>query len=180
MQPPMKQGTPDDFQTPKIAIYPLLPYIKKDWKIWECAAGKGNLVEEFKKLGYDIIGTDILQNKVYDFLYYKPKHFDFIVTNPPYSLKDQFLKRCYKLEKPFALLLPLTTFEGKTRQSLFKKYGIQVIFFDKRINFTTPTGKESHAWFMAAWFTYGLNLEKDLLFVNYEVPYQKSLDRFKI
>lgn len=170
----MKSGSPDDFQTPKEALYPLLPYLKKEWTIWECATGKGNIENILKKFGYTVIGTDILTQN--DFLRWQPKKFDCIITNPPYSLKDEFLERCYKLKKPFALLLPLTTFEGKKRQELFKKYGIQVIFFNRRINFETPTGKNSGAWFMTAWFTNGLQLPKELMFVDYMHPNQKKLN----
>lgn len=175
MKPPMKNNGSDDFQTPKEALYPLLPYIKKEWRIWECACGRGNLVNEFKKLGYDVIGTDITNGKQYDFRYSKIEPTDFVITNPPYSLKDIFLERCYELGKPFALLLPLTTFEGRTRQYLFKKYGVQVIFFNRRINFTTPSGNGSGSWFMTAWFTNWLNLPRDLNFVEFNHPEQKIL-----
>ena len=34
-QPPMKNGSPDDFQTPVIALKLLIPFLKKDWVIWE-------------------------------------------------------------------------------------------------------------------------------------------------
>jgi len=60
----------------------------------------------------------------------------------------------------------LTTFETRKRQELFKKYGLEVIFFDKRINFETPSGKGSGAWFQVAWFTWKLNLPKDLNFIE--------------
>ena len=44
MRPPIRQGSPDDFQTPPYALDPLLPFLKRDWVVWECACGKGNLV----------------------------------------------------------------------------------------------------------------------------------------
>ena len=165
-QPPMKQGSSNDFQTPPEALKPLLPYLKKEWVIWECANGNGNLSTELIKQGFEVIATDI---KVccFNFLTEKPEvGWDCIITNPPFSLKQEFLERCYQLGTPFALLLPLTTFETKKRQKLFKKYGVQVIFFDKRINFETPSGNGSGSWFASAWFTYGLNLPKDLNFVE--------------
>ena len=174
MQPPMKTNYSDDFQTPPEALYPLLPYLKKEWAIWECACGKGNLSDFLKEQGYNVIATDIMTG--HDFLKWKPEKFDCIVTNPPYSLKQQFLERCYKLGKPFALLLPLTTFETAKRQRLFKKYGVQVVFFDKRINFETPSGKGSGAWFAVAWFTWGLGLPNDLNFVELMHPAQAVLD----
>lgn len=82
------------------------------------------------------------------------------------SLKDKFLARCYELKKPFALLMPLTALEGKKRGELYRKYGIQLIIPNKRINFETPSGDGSGAWFQASWFTWGLNLPKDLMFVK--------------
>ena len=161
------QGSSDDFQTPPKALNPLIPYLNKDWTIWECATGKGNLSRELMKKGFEVIETDILGGN-FDFLIQKPVQFDCIITNPPFSLKQEFLERCYQLETPFALLLPLTTFETAKRQNLFKKYGVQIIFFDKRINFETPSdkGKISRSWFATAWFTYGLNLPKDLNFLE--------------
>lgn len=169
MKPPLKAGSPDDFQTPPEAIYPLLPFLKRHWTIWECAAGQGNLVKAFEKEGYAVIRTDILTG--YDFLTYEPQiHYDVIITNPPYRHKQQFLERAYALHKPFAMLLPLTTLETSRRQELFKQYGINIILFDKRLNFTTPsgkTGKESKSWFSTAWFTWGLGLPEQLNFVKF-------------
>lgn len=161
----MKTKSSDDYQTPPEALRPLLPFLDKDWTIWECANGKGNLSSELVKEGFDIIATDIKVGD-FDFLTQKPVQWDCIITNPPFSLKQEFLQRCYELGKPFALLLPLTTFETAKRQDLFKKYGVQVILFDKRINFETPSGKGGGSWFASAWFTWGLNLPKELNFVK--------------
>jgi len=165
MKPPLQQGNSNDFQTPAWAIQPLLPFIKKEWLIWECACGKGNIVNAFKEHKYNIIGSDLLNDK--DFLSnslytYLPEKYDCIITNPPYSIKQKFLERAYELKKPFAFLLPLTTFETQKRQKLFKEYGLEVIFFDKRINFETPSGTGSGAWFATAWFTNWLNIGKEL------------------
>ncbi len=158
----MNAGHSDEMQTPEIAIKPLLPYLKKDWIIWECAWGGGSLARHLKKEGFNVIGSRDI-----DFLEHKPtSDFNCIVTNPPYSIKEQFLQRCYELGKPFALLMPLTALEGKRRGALYKKYGIQLIIPNKRINFITPSGKGSGSWFQTAWFCWKLNLPKDLMFVE--------------
>src|SRR3990167_9289955 len=167
MKPPLRQGSANDFQTPKRALIPLLPFLKKDWCMWECAAGKGNLVKGLRDEGFLVIASDIIPDGssgiiLRNFLEWSPDKFDCIVTNPPFSLKDDFIERAYSLGKPFAFLLPLTTFEGKKRQALFQMYGLEVIFFDKRINFETPSGKDGGSWFMTAWFTWGLNIGKQL------------------
>ena len=153
-------GRSDEFGTPKEAIIPLLPYLKKDWIIWECAWGKGSLAKHLSAEGFNVIGDGV------DF-YISDKACDIIITNPPYSAKDAFLERAYTLGKPFAFLLPLTALEGKKRNDLFRKYGIQLIIPDKRINFITPSGKGTGAWFQVAWFCWKLNLPKDIIFFEY-------------
>lgn len=161
MKPPSRQGSPDDFQTPQIALKPLLKYLHKDWTIWECACGNGNLSNELKTLGFDVYESD----KHFNFLVNMPDKFDCIITNPPFSIKQQFIERAYNLGKPFAFLLPLTTLETSKRQELFKRFGVEIILFDKRINFETPNKVEkSGSWFATAWFTYGLNIGKQLTF----------------
>jgi len=62
--------------------------------------------------------------------------------------------------------LPLTALESEKRQKLFREYGLQLIIPNKRINFETPSKKGSGSWFATAWFTWGLNLPKDLMFVK--------------
>ena len=158
MKPPMKNISSDDFQTPAFALSPLLPYLDKNKVIWECASGKGNLANALKFFGYKAVATDISEGK--DFLSYEPDYYDIILTNPPYSLKNEFLARAYSLGKPFAFLLPLTFLETKFRQSLFKKYGIEILLLNKRINFETPSGKGSGAWFATAWFCWKLLPER--------------------
>ena len=158
-------GRSDEFMTPEFAINPLLPYLNNFKTIWECAWGKGSLAKHFEKKGFEVIGEPFKDFLNKD-LGLNIDGFDIIITNPPYSLKDKFLERCYELKKPFALLMPLTALEGKKRGELYKKHGIQLIIPNKRINFVTPSGKGSGAWFQTAWFTYGLNLPKDLNFVE--------------
>ena len=162
---PMMKVFHDEWQTPEISINPLLPYLKKYCVIWECAWGKGSLARHLEHKGFKVIG-----NKDIDFLnkQHPPLDFDCIVTNPPYSLKEEFLKRAYELEKPFAFLMPLTALEGKRRGELYRKFGIQLIIPNKRINFITPSGKGSGSWFQTAWFCYKLNLPKDLIFIELE------------
>lgn len=156
-------GINNEVYTPEIAIKPLLSYLKKEWMIWDCAFGSGRLAEHFNKYGFNVIGLKGCNflNKDSD----KAFKFDIIITNPPYSSKDYFLKRCFEIGKPFALLLPLTALEGIKRGKMFREKGIQLIIPNRRINFEIPSGKKS-SWFATAWFTWGLNLPKDLNFVE--------------
>ncbi len=107
MKPPLLQGAPDDFQTPPYALKPLLPYIPKEWMVWEPACGHGYLVDELERLGYRVLATELHAEPSVDFLIDLAMGWDVIITNPPYSIKQQFLARCYELNKPFALLLAM-------------------------------------------------------------------------
>lgn len=163
-KPPMAQGRPDDFQTPPIALAPLVPYLHGT--IWECACGKGNLSDELHRNGFDVIATDLYTElQGVDFLT-SFRECDFIVTNPPFSHKDQFLSRCYELGKPFALLLPVTSLGGQRRQNIYRKHGLQIMMLGQRLHFETPSGKGSGAWQEHAWFTNWLNLPEDIVFAQ--------------
>ena len=69
-----------------------------------------------------------------DFFTYEPKHWDIMISNPPFSKKDKVLRRAYEFEKPFALLLPANSIQGKTRFDIFKN-DVQMLCFDQRIGF---------------------------------------------
>jgi len=156
----------DEFYTPPIAIYPLLKYIDRNiFKIvWEPTDfGGSEIVRVLKEHNFEVISSHISNGQ--NFFEYEPEKYDLIVTNPPYSLKTEFLRRVYDLGKPFCFLLPITTLEGRERGELFRKYGIQVIVLDRRINFSQT---KKNVWFNTSWFCWGLNLPKDLIFETVE------------
>lgn len=162
----MNAGHSDDLQTPAWALEPLLPFLPKDAVIWESACGKGNLVDRLIAEGYKVKWSDILRDPMEDFFKFTPKKgFDIQVTNPPFSIKDLWIRRSYELMKPWALLLPYTALGGQKRQAMYRAWGLQVIFFDKRVDFEVPSGKHD-PWFGVAWFTWHLDLPSDILFVE--------------
>lgn len=158
-----KTGTTDRCQSPMYAVDPILPHLRDGQIIWEPCAGDGNLVRALQDSGYQVKRSDILTGQ--DFFTYKPDSFDVLVTNPPYSLKYKFLSRCYDLEKPFALLVPVEVFGAKAAQVLFEKYGFEVIFLRPRVNFTMPQkGNAGSAQFPTCWITWGLRIGKEVSF----------------
>lgn len=61
---------------------------------------------------------------------------DILISNPPFSKKNDVLKRAYDLNKPFALLLPCNSIQGKERYRIFKNE-IQMLCFDTRVDYHT-------------------------------------------
>ncbi len=155
-----RNGAFDEVYTPDYAITPILKYIQKDKVIW-CPFDNenSNYVKVFKENGYNVIYSHINDEK--DFFTYIPEKFDIIVSNPPFSIKTKILKRCYEIGKPFALLLPITALEGIERGKLFREYGIQLLVFNKRIEFINRKG--SGVWFNSSYFCYKL-LPRDVIF----------------
>jgi hypothetical protein len=155
----IKNGTNDEIYTPEYAIKPILQFVPKNKIIW-CPFDKeeSNYVKLLRKNGNTVVISHKDNNQ--NFFEYEPDNWDIIVSNPPYSIKDQVLERCYQLGKPFVLLLPLTTLEGIRRGKLFRKYGVQLLVFDKRINFLN---QKKNNWFNTSYFCWKL-LPKDLIF----------------
>lgn len=119
--------------TPYYAVEPLLKYIPKDYKIW-CPFDEewSAFYNVLKNNGYQVIRSHLKDGK--DFFTYEPEEYDIIVSNPPFNIKDQILERLYQLNKPFMMLLPLPTLQGKRRYEYFKQ-GIQILAFDERIGY---------------------------------------------
>ena len=157
----MKNEKNDELYTPDYAIKPLLKYLPKNKIIWECTDfGNSNITKVLKENGYKVIST---HKKDFDFLMDDPDfEFDMIITNPPYSLKDDFLKKCYEHDKPFCLLLPITTLEGIERGKMFRENDIQLLVLDRRCNFIYDNCKKSN-WFNTSWFCWNV-LPKQLIF----------------
>jgi hypothetical protein len=154
----MGKNHSDELYTPDWAFDILEPFIPKNKVIFECARGTEKLMDYMSSKGFQVVWTEDFFNMGR----FKESEFDIIITNPPYSKKDKFLQKCYELKKPFALLMPINALEGIKRQHLYRKFGIQILFPPKRIDFN---GKKA-PWFYTAWFCSGLNLPKDLMFIQ--------------
>jgi hypothetical protein len=164
--PPKAAGRSDIFQTPPSAVRYITPFIPKSWRIWESARGQGQIVQVLQEDGYSVIGTDIADGFDFTDTLLPVPEFDCILTNPPYSIKDEWLQRCYGLGKPFALLLPITALGEQGRVKMYRENGIQLVLPPERINFGTPSGEGSGSWFYAAWFCHGLDLPSQISFAE--------------
>lgn len=125
----------DSCQTPPYAVEPLLPFLKPQWTIWEPACGEGLLQRALEAAGRRVVGTDYLTG--HDFFDHIEES-DVVVTNPPYSIKYDWLERCYQLCRPFALLVPVETIGAASAQRLMAAYGAEILLLNRRVNFKMP------------------------------------------
>lgn len=166
----------NELYTHLYAVDPILKYIPKDKIIWcpfdeEWSAFYRRLKEE----GYNVVRSSLKDGQ--DFFTYEPNKWDMIVSNPPFSSKDKVLERLYSFKKPFAILLPLNSLQGKTRFKFFTQ-GIQLLSFDSRISFHKPDSMDiviKGSPFATAYFCKDL-LPRDLIVEELKF-YEKSLVR---
>ena len=159
----------DRFQTPAWAVEAIMPMLPKEWQYWEPCAGKGNIVRAMKEAGYLCCGSDVEGLAEYcphyepiDFLRHEPKGHDAIITNPPYSNYGEFIRRCFELGKPFALLIPDSFADSTKRMEIIREYGgVDVVYLPERVAFETPTGrtgKDSSPNFLTVWVCKGFDV----------------------
>lgn len=117
----------DLYPTPPEATVALLRFLNlpKNTTIWEPAAGEGDMVKAIRAFGYgSSFGTDVSEG--FDFL--SPDifkrlltGFDWIITNPPFSLAEDFIRRAAEIQKPFAMLLKSQYWHAAKRMALFEE-----------------------------------------------------------
>ncbi len=112
----IKSTINDELYTPEYAIKPILKYIKLNSNIL-CIfdTENSNFVKVLKK-DHFVYNSHIWNKKdFFDYTKDDVKLFDYIISNPLFSIKDKVLNKLYELEKPFIMLLPISTLEGVYR-----------------------------------------------------------------
>ena len=140
----------DDCITP-IEVWKMIEkYIPRDKEIWCPFYFKGK--HTLRDLGFNIIHNDE------DFFLHDRG--EIVVDNPPFSLKKKILERMLILDKPFILIMPVSTI----CYNYFKPFkDIQIIIPPKRINFAPEL--KSSASFDTLFYCYKMNLPKDIIFL---------------
>ncbi len=187
----------DCFMSPNYSLDIILPFMPNpnEINIWECAAGSGKMVKYLTRKGYFVYGTDI--NNQWNYLNFLdctsiPKQLDnkpvMVITNPPFSLKAKFYKKCIELGVIFGLLMP-ADYSGWNIDAIRYDFSEKIIP-SRRINYLTPNilnrindgeetnyfnidhvphqiiNKYSSSDFHSYWLTNGLSLGKSETFVE--------------
>jgi hypothetical protein len=156
----------DLFQTPGYALDPLIPYLRRLGfpHVWEPAAGEGYLTRALRLAGFAVTAHDLQHGR--DYFAADPVG-DVQVTNVPFGVKYQWIERAVANGHPFALLMPSDVlFAGSKFQPLMKRYDLQMLIPDKRINFKTPIQgwAGSAAQMHTSWVCRGLALPDRVTF----------------
>jgi len=138
-----KKAEKDEWFTPPEAIYPIIRYLKsnsiilcpfdtKESNFAKILESKGFIVHFTHKFnGEDFFNTPC------------PEECDYIVSNPPYSLRNRILQRLFEIGKPFAMLMNTNgLFDSSLRWNLFKKNNFTLIYLKGRVNYMEEYGKK--------------------------------------
>lgn len=125
----------DEFYTPLYAIKPIAKYLKPNSIIWCPFDTEDSLyVKYFRELGHTVIYTHISTGD--NFFDITPPECDYIISNPPYSLKGEVLNMLFEIGKPFAMLLGVVgLFESKFRFEMFRDNQFEIMYLDKRVSY---------------------------------------------
>mgnify|MGYP003543301085 FL=1 len=127
----------DEFYTPSYAITPILKYLKPNSNIW-CPfdTNQSNFKKTLEQAGHIVVTTHIENEQDFFDLIHYVDGYDYIISNPPYSLKSEVLQALFDNKRPFAMLLGVVgIFESKKRFNMFKENDFEIMYFDKRISY---------------------------------------------
>jgi hypothetical protein len=143
----------DSYPTPRIPVESLLlaepDVLNTTARIWEPAAGEGNIVHVLRDNGIPVIASDIERyagfdlHFVGDFLQQEraPSNCTTLVTNPPYQLAAKFAEHALNLVPDVFLLLRLAFLESVDHAGLRR-----VLVFRRRLDGPKPYSSTAFTW----------------------------------
>lgn len=155
----------DDFySTPEPMTLALLKHeFEMPVTIHEPACGTGRMSKVLKSYWHDVISEDLVDRGYgvpnQDFLFCQEKPCDYLVTNPPFKLAEEFILHAIHLGyKRHAWLLRLAFLEGQGRYDrLYSKYPFDVcyVFSKRQTMYPGETEKKGSGSIAFAWFVWG-------------------------
>lgn len=154
-------GDNDECYTPPIGVRPILKYLPKDRTIW-CPfdTEESWYVRLLRSNHFNVVYSHISYGQ--DFYYYEPESWDILVSNPPYTNKREIFERALSFNKPFALLMSNTWLNDSAPKQLFMSKQLQLLMFDKRIQFTNNGVVCDKITFSSSYYCWNL-LPRDII-----------------
>lgn len=107
----------DFYPTPREVTVALMEYFK--WKpslVWEPASGDGAMADVLRYYGHEVVCTDIATGT--DYLK-TPGKADMIITNPPFNLSEEFIRKALTEADVVAMVLKSQYWHARKRYGLF-------------------------------------------------------------
>lgn len=152
----------DDFYpTPPEGTAPLLARETFTGAIWEPACGQGHMSRVLEGAGHQVVSTDLVHRGYgaggVDFLMEWRPRAPNIVTNPPFKLAEEFVRKALDLATgKVCILARLQFLEGLQRKAMFESTPLaRVWVFSKRLTMTSGgVTSEKGGMLPFAWFVW--------------------------
>ena len=150
----------DDYMTPKYAWEQISEYIPKDKVIWECFYGDGKSGQHLRDLGC----LEVIHEPI-DF--FTNNNGEVLISNMPFTIKQEVFARLKELDKPFIMLVPSSTIQSLYWYELFGKNAIQIILPCRKVQYLSPTKtlKKSGCSFNSVYVCYKIGLPRDVVWI---------------
>lgn len=153
----------DRYETPPSAVRALFDVAVIPGPVWEPACATGNISKVLEAKGLLVYSSDLYPPSYgtcpVDFLnpsWEPPEPVNSVVTNPPYRLANEFVRRALEVAPHVFMLLKTTYLEGMGRSDIIEDLGlVRVYQFRNRIpmmhrdGWTGPrtSNPTAYAWF---------------------------------
>lgn len=125
----------DNYSTPTEIAEMIDDLVPLSRDVWECACGEGNISKALLKRGHCVFSSDIVYRGFpcaeMDFLKTSSVVDMDIVTNPPYCVAFDFIKKSLEVitdDHYACFFLRLNFLEGKKRREFFNKFPPKYVF----------------------------------------------------
>ena len=157
----------DFYQTPYILTEKLINILEnekidKSSEIYEPAVGNFAIVKILNKYGFNNIITDDIRITKKDFLECN-KEYDYIITNPPFSIFDKFILKCQEICKKKYILLIKTNFFGAKQRYLngIWKYLKGLYIFNRQVDYRWEPEIIKYGCLVTGWAVFDKEWTKD-------------------
>jgi len=161
----IKKKKLDHYTTPLYVWKMLLDYLDlgKDTIIYEPFYNDSKSKTYLGKLGYNNViheNEDFFEN-------YDKYKYDIILSNPPYSIKQNILKVLYKIDKPFVLIVPTAIISKLYLKNIFNDDidKVQYIIPSRRLQYEVNGYNQKRCCFDCLFFCYKLELKRDIVYL---------------
>jgi len=153
----------NDYGTSKYIFGMLTDFVDKTKVIYEPFYLDGKAKNYLNELGYD----NVIHNNEDFFENYDKYDYDLIITNPPYTIKKRIFKKLYEINKPFIVIVPISTITKLFIKEIFKTdiERLQMIIPNRRMQFEKNGNQLKRCYFDCVFLCYKMNLKSDIVYL---------------
>ncbi len=150
----------DDYETPKYIWEMILKLVPRDKILYDPFYCRGNTASVMKELGYECIHEDE------DFFTNHHRYeYDILLSNPPFSIKKKIFDELKKIDKPFILIVPVSTITKKYFMDNYRNDDITIIIPPKRMQFMKNGKQLKECWFDTVFICYKMGLNEKIIYI---------------